>query len=329
MTPVLLAAALLAPAQAAPDDAPSQPPDSPAVESLSADEQAELTSLRHRVGRLEDRLAEAEDRLEQLDHERAAGTSTLQSFQGTGAVVVQAGESVSEAVAFGGPLDIHGRVEGSAVSFGGDVRVHNGAFIEGDAVSFGGEVYVDDGAAIEGNQITLGQSAAGSLLGATAAADQTTWLQALARRLVVLLSFAGAGVMVVGLFPRQVDTVARTIATHPVRSGLLGVLLTGLAAILTIVLAATLIGIPVSLFIAVVVALAWLLGFIGLCQAAGDLLPLDNRGARRWLAFLLGVFALSFISSLPVVGKLALILMSLICIGAALQTRLGNREFLD
>jgi len=321
----LLWAALLTPPAAAEPPVPA----TAAEISLAEGEHAELESLRSRVSRLEARLAEAEDRMDLMDHERAAGPSHMQDFQGTGSVIVEAGESVPEAVAFGGPLDIHGRVEGSAVSFGGDVRVHNGAFIEGDAVSFGGEVIVDDGAAIEGNQITLGQSAAGSLLGATAASGQTGWLQSLARRLVVLLSFAGAGVMVVGLFPRQVDTVARTISSHPVRSGLLGVLLTGLAAILTVVLAATLIGIPVSLFIAVVVALAWLLGFIGLCQAAGDLIPLNNRGARRWLAFLLGVFGLSFIGSLPIIGKLALGALSLVCVGAALQTRLGNREFLD
>ncbi len=297
------------------------------VQSLEDD----LGRLRRRVETLEERLNEAEQRLDKADSERALGLLDERgAADAIGAVVVEAGENVPKAVAFGGPLDIHGQVTGSAVSFGGDVRVHNGAFVEGDAVSFGGRVIVDEGGAVDGNRVTLGQPATGSLLstrlgGLEPGTDSTS----LAHRLVVLLSFAGAGVLVVGLFPRQVDNVARTIAARPVQSGMLGVLLSGLGAILAVVLAITLVGLPVSLFLVVLVALAWLLGFVGLCQAAGDLLPWANRGARRWLAFLVGVLVLTFVGSLPIVGQLVFALTGFVCIGAGLQTRLGNREFED
>lgn len=315
-------AGLAAPALADPAAPPA------ALEQVETDaHRDELGRLQDRVDELEGRLYQAEERLRQLDEQRALVPSN-EAPQGPGGVVIQAGESRPEAVSFAGPLDIHGQVTGSAVAFGGDIRVHNGALVMGDAVSFGGQVLVDEGGAVEGNRVTLGEVASGSLVGARSE-QRPDWVRSLARRLVVLLSFAGAGVLVVGLFPRQVDTVARTISSHPVRSGLLGVLLSGLSVILAALLAITLVGIPVSMFIATVVALAWLLGFIGLCQAAGDLLPLNNSGARRWLAFLLGVFLLSVVSSLPAVGKLVLGALSLVCVGAALHTRLGNRELLD
>jgi hypothetical protein len=219
-------------------------------------------------------------------------------------------------------------VLGSAVAFGGDVRVFNGAVVQGDAVSFGGRVVVEDGGAVEGNRVTLGQ-AASALTGSSLDLRHPDWVQALARRLVVLFSFAGAGVLVVGLFPRQVDTVATTLTAHPLRSGITGLLLTGFACLLTLIFAVTLIGIPIALFIAVVIAIAALLGFIALCQAAGDHIPWSNQGARRWLAFLMGVVGLGLLGSLPFIGKAALAALGLSCMGAALQTRLGTREWVD
>lgn len=263
------------------------------------------------------RLEEAEARLAVLEAPSQAPADTED------AVVVEAGEVLPEVVGFGVPVEVHGRVLGRAVSFGRDVRVHNGAQVEGDAVSFGGEVLVEPGGRVDGDQISYRGSAA---MSAVNAITEGRALRGFARKLVALFTFAGLGILVVGLFPKRVDVVARTVADRPVKLTLIGVLLTALVAVLVGALSITVVLSPLALGLAVLLAFAWLLGFVGLCQAAGDTLPLHHTTARRWLAFLVGVAALAFVGVLPWIGKTALLIVGFTCVGSAWQTRFGVRE---
>jgi len=91
----------------------------------------------------------------------------------------------------------------------------------------------------------------------------------------------------------------------------------------SLLFAITILGIPVSLVLVALLGLAWLLGFVGLCQAVGDRLPFQSKQHGRWLAFLVGVVLVSFVGALPFVGWLVVILMSLLGIGSALATKFG------
>ncbi len=288
-----------------------------------------LAELEARLERSESRLAEAEARLSELDVERHLARSTP-TPAGTGGVVVAAGETVPEAVAVAGPVEVHGRVLGSAVSFGSDVIVHHGAHVEGDAVSFGGRVLVHEGGKIDGNRVTLGEGSETLIPspGVGSLASNTDLVTGLARKLVLLLALAGAGVMVVGMFPRHVDNVARQLDQHPFTSVAAGFVLVPLAALLMLFFTVTIAGVPVALFLAVTLTLAAMLGFVGLCQAAGDRLPLGEGGTRRWLAFLVGVVVLTFLGQIPWVGWLLALPLCLGALGASLQTRLGTRDIL-
>ena len=316
-------------AQDAPTDIPAEPvPVEARVELAEADLEAQLAELQERIERSEARLAEAEARLSELDTERALGALEPSSAT-TGGIVVSAGETLPEAVAIAGPVEIHGRVLGAAVSFGSDVIVHHGAHVEGDAVSFGGEVVVRDGGVVDGNRVTLGGSTSQFLPAAgVGAVGQNDLVTGLARKLVLMLALAGAGVMVVGMFPRHVDNVAQQLEKHPITSVTAGFVLLPLAALLMLFFTVTIAGVPVALFLAVLMALAAMLGFVGLCQAAGDKLPLGEPGTRRWLAFLVGVIALTFVGQIPWVGWLVAVPLGLAGLGAAMQTRLGTRDIL-
>jgi hypothetical protein len=70
--------------------------------------------------------------------------------------------------------------------------------------------------------------------------------------------------------------------------------------------------------------MAWLLGFVGLCQAVGDRLPVQERPHGRWIALLVGVLLMTFLGSLPWVGWVVVGGASLLGIGAALSTRFGK-----
>jgi hypothetical protein len=78
------------------------------------------------------------------------------------------------------------------------------------------------------------------------------------------------------------------------------------------------------MMIVAVLGLAWLMGFVGLCQAVGDRLPFEQKPHGRWLAFLVGALLLTCVGNLPVVGWLVVIAASTMGIGAALSSRLGG-----
>lgn len=311
----------------------------PALVALSVAQEPDLESVQLEQTQRDlaaaiERLDVAEQRIRVLETETA-----LSEVQGEVAdealgepIIVHAGQLVPEAVAFAAPVHVHGRVDGEAVSFGDDVRVFNGGQVYGDAVSFGGQVVVDPGGSVAGDRIsysdptttvTRTRASTGSIMQAQTAQG---WARTLARKLVLILTFAGAGVLVVGLFPKHVENVAATIAARPMRMGLLGAGLTTGLGFLALLLLLTVLLSPLALAIGVALGVAWLLGFVGLCQAAGDRLPIASEGLRRWLAFLVGVVVLAFVSTLPLVGQLFLVLIGFICVGAALHTRFGVRE---
>jgi hypothetical protein len=248
-------------------------------------------------------------------------------------VEIGAHETIQSAVAFGSDIRVEGRVLGDATAFGGDVIVRPSGIIVGDAVSFGGRVLIEDGGQLAGEPISMvlpspptpgTTEAAGSLTGFL---DLPTLAQTLYRRLVLMLSFAGAGVLVVGLFPQRVARVADTLEHQPIRSAVLGSAIASFVAMFSLLLAVVTLGLglPVSFLLVAFLGLAWLLGFVGLCQAVGDRLPFAQKPHGRWAAFLVGVLLLTFISSLPLIGFLVVSAASLIGIGAASMSALGTR----
>ncbi|MBX2801210.1 MAG: polymer-forming cytoskeletal protein [Myxococcales bacterium] len=251
-------------------------------------------------------------------------------------ITVAAEERVDEVVAFGGDVVVSGHVVGDAVSFGGNVHVAEGGRVEGDAVSFGGSVTVDEGGRLLGNRVAMGgpntgmevlsaldqHNAAGSV---PIAFDATHVLQQMYRRLVLLLSVAGAGVLVVGLFPTRVSAVAQDLEVRPLRAAVVGMLTSGFVVLFSALFAVITLGLglPVSALMMGLLGLAWLLGFVGLCQAVGDRLPLERRPHGRWLAFLVGVVLVTFFGSLPWIGWFVVMASSIIGVGAAISTRFG------
>jgi hypothetical protein len=149
------------------------------------------------------------------------------------------------------------------------------------------------------------------------------WFAGLLRRLVVFLSFAGAGVVVVGLFPRRVGRVAERIAEGPATALAIGTLTATALVVGALVFALTIIGLPVTFLLVALLGLAWLMGFVGICQALGDRLPFEQKVHGRWLAFLAGTLLVAFVGSLPFVGVAGLVIASALGIGASVATRLG------
>jgi hypothetical protein len=303
---------------------PEQPQPDPAELMRELQQlQEDSAAMREEIAKLR---AEREQERPQESHQISFGEP----------VQVLEGQQVDEVVSFGNDVEVAGHVLGNAVSFGGDVAVTPTGKVDGDVVSFGGELKVADGAQIGGNRVAMdlpvslpvtpleaGDATAGSLHLAT---DARALLNTLYRRMVFLLSIAGAGVLVVGLFPTRVSRVAQDIETRPIRAAVVGTLATGFlalfAGLFTVVTLG--LGLPVSVLLVGLLGLAWLLGFVGLCQAVGDRLPLQDRPHGRWIAFVIGVVLITFLGSLPWVGWMVVGGVSMLGIGSALTTRFGR-----
>jgi hypothetical protein len=248
--------------------------------------------------------------------------------------VVAEGQVVEEAVSFGDDVDVAGHVRGDAVSFGGNVILRSTGRIDGDAVSFGGDVQVDPAAAIDGDRVAMGMpafgtptppegpTAAGSLFEST---DAWSLLAALQRRLFALCVLGGTSVLVVALFPNRVDRVARALEERPVRAAAVGSLATGFLTVFGLLFAIVTLGLglPITFLLYTMLGVAWLLGFVAVCQAIGDRLPIEQRPQGRWIVLLVAVALLASLGSLPWLGWLLLGGVSVLGIGASITSRFG------
>jgi hypothetical protein len=296
---------------------------------------AELRRAHAETERARDEMRHMRAELRRVETESKADERELVGFGAP--VLVEAGNVVDEVVGFGDDVHVEGEVLGDATSFGGSVIIGPDGIVHGDAVSFGGHVQVEDGGTVHGGRLALGVPGVGAIevrhegpaaMGAlTGVVSGESLFSRLYHQLILLLSFAGAGVLVVGLFPSRVGRIANHLESSPFRSGLVGVIATGSLALFSLLFAVfTLgLGLPVSMMIVAVLGLAWLMGFVGLCQAVGDRLPFEQKPHGRWLAFLVGALLLTCVGNLPVVGWLVVIAASTMGIGAALSSRLGGR----
>jgi hypothetical protein len=254
------------------------------------------------------------------------GQQAIASFGGP--VEVGKDESVEEAVAFGSPVRVEGTVLGDAVAFGEDVIVTSTGHVTGDAVSFGGRVRIEPGGRVDGDRVALAsEDTPASASGLAMLAEKGgSWMHHMVRRTVLLLCLAGIGVLLLGLFPDKVINTARGLERHPFRYGIAGLLLTGTGVVVAGLLAITIIGLPISAFVILLLGLAWLLGFVALGQVVGDLLPVPERFQGKVGAFLVGVCLLGAMSFVPYLGKLLIFFSLFPCIGAAVGTRFGASE---
>ena len=244
----------------------------------------------------------------------------------SGPLVVPLGEMLEKAVAFGGPVDVEGSVLGDAVSVGSDVVVRSTGIVEGNAVAVGGNVVVEPGGQVAGDRVAIGEPNATASF-AYAFGDETPKgvVRGLFRQLSVLSCLMGAGVLLMGLWPQNVERVARPLGDRPFWYAIAGAILTASFVVGSGLLAITLVGIPLAVLLSIILAVAWLLGVVALCKAIGERFPvLERNGA--WATFLAGAVILGAVSLVPYLGPMLIVLVGFPAVGAALLTRLGNRR---
>ena len=187
-----------------------------------------------------------------------------------------------DVVAIGGSVTVLGRVKGDVVAIGGSVHIKGKGVVEGDATSMGGGVTTSDSGTVAGSNVSLGGFHVGSgdkcwpMVGFLGAVGTGLWLLKTLLQLGLTVFFAWLAL----LFARDRMVYAVDVMTHRFGKtflwGLLGwaamviaiptgiVLLILVSAIAIALLAITIIGIPLAILLAV----ALVIGIIGICVGA-------------------------------------------------------------
>jgi hypothetical protein len=206
-----------------------------------------------------------------------------------GDVTVAEDEAIGDdVVAILGSARVDGRVDGNVVAVGGSVRLGPKASVSGDVTAVGGSVERADGTVVTGqiNEIRIARPAFGPLVGVRPWRDWH-WFGDTVRNpfggsVDLLATFVRVGLvgllaaLMIAVLPAPVRRVADRVATEPWRAGFVGLaaqlLFVPLLVITVVVLAVSIIGIPLLLLVPfglLAVALALVMGFAGSACAVG------------------------------------------------------------
>jgi len=148
----------------------------------------------------------------------------------------------------------------------------------------------------------------------------------IARGILNMLILFALAALTYTLFPKQVKATGDAVSekTGPVLGW--GILATLLAVPLMILLAITIIGIPLILVEIIVLAAAALLGYAGIADLVGRRIvktaSSSTSGSIGTIA--LGALIIGLIAMIPILGSIASLAVFIIALGAALATRFGT-----
>ena len=255
----------------------------------------------------------------------AQGPQDRVSF-GSG-VRVGPGETVHDAVSFGGDTVIEGEVLGDAVSFGGSVVLREGASVTGDVTSFGGSVMDDRAAApaaSSGGHPLVRASHGARHHPPTGPIDSVLhWLKDTARSAVAHVLLFLLGLLMIGVTRERLRAMQTTMIKDGLKTagaGLLAYLATGVAIVL---FAITLVGIPASVVLALALPVATYVGLAAAATVIGAALPLPQLQGNEVLQLAAGVGVLFVASIVPTVGGIATAIAACLGLGALVRTRFG------
>jgi cytoskeletal protein CcmA (bactofilin family) len=254
------------------------------------------------------------------------------------------GHVEDDAVAFGGNLEVSGVVEGDAHAFGGNVILNPGAVVQGDVSSFGGTVSRSDEAHVEGSTESFG----GANIGRLVAGELKNNLKKAEKREVrendeeredrddsgfpgFILMFAtlfGVGFLGQLFFPARMRDLGTEIRTRPGLCGAVGGI--GFFAVLALtlvfgILSFLLVGIPLLLALWLAVPLSIALGLSAVASEIGTKLPVLRGRKTQAVVLALGLVVMLAIGSIPILGTLFMVLLSMVALGAIIRTRFGIR----
>ncbi|USZ69588.1 polymer-forming cytoskeletal protein [Halorussus salilacus] len=251
---------------------------------------------------------------------RLNGTVTGDANAVGGNVFLEDGARVGgELEAAAGNVALEGEVGEDARLGAGTVTVASTASVGGDLV-YGGDLDLAEGASV-GGEVRESDDLEVGVTGPVVPG----WLGWAYGVLVNLL----LGAVVLLVFPAFSDDLAARAVDDPVRTGGVGLLLFVAVPVALVLLAITIVGIPLSLFGALLYAVALWLGTVYGSFAVGTWLVSLADAGSRWLALVVGVVGVALVGRVPFLGGLVSFLVLLVGLGAlalGIRNRYRNRR---
>ena len=237
-------------------------------------------------------------------------------------------ETVDKAVAIGGSVTIAGHVRRDAVAIGGSVTLLPGARVEGDAVAIGGAVSVAEGATLEGDNVSLGgtiPTTVGSMTRWVVGGPHMFSMFSFASRLTRAVLLFVIALLIAVAFPGALTRIQAYLVNRPGLSALSGVaILLGFVP-LCVLLAVTIIGIPLIPVAVMLLVALFLFGFTVSAAWLGERMPVSQERKTPIKSVARGGAILVVVGLVPWIGMAALILAAAVSAGATLLSRFGRR----
>jgi hypothetical protein len=261
-----------------------------------------------------------------------------------GAVVLEPESLVTgNVVLIGGTLSCDGQIAGDLVVIGGMANLGGVSVVRGDATTLGGILNQAQGSQIYG-QILGGTNVQGPLQFPIPSFQFRPfgipgfWQLSLAPVLQALmiglqsLALAALAVLVVLFWAEPTRRVARAAAGQALIAGGVGLLTIMVVPILLLLLAITICLIPFSLIGALVLAAAFVYGWVALGQEVGQRLAeafhwVLHPAAEAGIGTLVLTLAANFIGLVPCVGWVVPVVIGLLGLGGVVMTRFGAKAY--
>jgi len=259
----------------------------------------------------------------------ATNGSTGSIVRIAGNIVVEKDQVVhGDVVSVFGNVQIHGTVYGDVVTVLGNAEVSSTGSVLGDAVSVLGNLETAHGSSIAGSKVNVV-----GINNFRSIPIPSLNLNLLTRRafnfnlvnqLLKLITNVLLAVLIVALFPVPVTRVLKGIEGNPGRMVLIGLLAWVIIIPLTVLVALTIIGIPIAILLGIAVWIAGRLGTAALAIFIGRALLKDTQSEPAVAA--VGALLMGAVTMIPIVGGMVGLVVSLVTLGAVAVTRFGTRD---
>jgi hypothetical protein len=237
-----------------------------------------------------------------------------------GDVLVDRGETTKDVVVADGDVTVRGTVDGDLVVADGDVAVRGN--VTGNVVTFAGTATLGRRAHVDGDvlygdkkpNVAPGAQVGGEIKkvkgedisGGALALQFGIWL-------AVTISVLILGLILLALFPKAADAVARTAKARTGRAALIGLLTFFLIPIVGVIALITIVGLPLGAGLLLAMLPLYGLAYTSSAFIVGRLV--SKQGARI-IAFIVGLAILRVLALVPFLGGLVWFLATILGLGA-------------
>jgi len=228
-----------------------------------------------------------------------------------------------------GNINVKGDVGGDIVAVLGNIHIFPTARVAGDVVSIGGKITRDEGAKVKGEitEIIIGK---GGEKMAEVYAPLIVGMGVgglLLLKALAFLGFIGLSMIIVSFMTGQIGAISSKIEKEWLKTllwGIAGFVLIGPIAIL---LAITVIGIPLIIVEMILVSIAMFAGYIAVSQLIGKRFTKAIRRPNQPMIIevLWGLAILFLVDMIPVLGMIVKCLAMTFGFGSAIITKLGKK----